>query len=363
MSWRKSRKTLSKSYLPGRIDAFARSQLRPHARLPGWYESFVVSFAFLPGKRAVDGNEPITGYSFCPAMPQKTCPPGLLPIDSAEAKKMGVITLDAIDNERYISRVELILEGPTRWRVELILRMKGRLPKQALSRKPLRVFMIMSVVTTSSINHLPNSMPPETERPLLDPLSLSIITFPHPGLRYVAKSIRRVDANLKLVAARMLELMYEHRGVGLAATQVNLPLRLFVMNATGEKGEGEEYVVINPVLSRPRGNEEEQEGCLSLPNIHGKVIRAKTIHLNAFDLKGNELNIDLTGFDARVVQHETDHLDGVIFLDRMKEGAMLEDVAEFEALCLEYQSRQRTGEIPPDEALLEDLIAWESRYC
>lgn len=196
-----------------------------------------------------------------------------------------------------------------------------------------------------------------------DPNSLSIITFPHPGLRYLAKPIRRVDTGLKQIAARMLELMYEHRGVGLAATQVNLPIRMFVMNASGEKEEGEEFVIINPVISRPRSNDEAEEGCLSLPNIHGNVVRAKTIHLNAFNLKGGEIHTDLSGFEARIVQHETDHLDGRLFIDRLKEGAVMEESGNIEALALEYQSRQRLGEIPPDEVLIERLADWEKRYC
>ncbi len=99
-----------------------------------------------------------------------------------------------------------------------------------------------------------------SDKPAFDPNSLSIITFPHPGLRYVAKPIRRVDTDLKRIAARMFELMYEHRGVGLAATQVNLPIRMFIMNPAGEHGKGAEYVVLNPVLSRPRSNEEAEEG-------------------------------------------------------------------------------------------------------
>lgn len=206
-------------------------------------------------------------------------------------------------------------------------------------------------------------MPLDDSTSEFDPNSLSIITFPHPGLRYLAKPIRRVDAGLKQIAARMLELMYEHRGVGLAATQVNLPIRMFVMNASGEKEEGEELVIINPVISRPRSNEEAEEGCLSLPNIHGNVVRAKTIHLNAFNLKGGEIKTDLSGFDARIVQHETDHLDGMLFLDRLKEGAVMEESANIEALALEFQSRQRMGEIPSDEVLIERLADWEKRYC
>ena len=93
---------------------------------------------------------------------------------------------------------------------------------------------------------------------LPDPSEIGIIHFPHPTLRVEAKPLKRVDANLKKIVARMFELMYEHRGVGLAATQVDIPIRLFVMNATGEKGEGEELAVINPVISKPKSNEEAE---------------------------------------------------------------------------------------------------------
>ena len=195
------------------------------------------------------------------------------------------------------------------------------------------------------------------------PSSLSIIPFPHPTLRYVAKPIRRVTPELRLIADRMFELMYEHRGVGLAATQVDLPIRMFVMNATGQKGEGEELVIINPVVSRPRSNEEAEEGCLSLPGIHGNVVRAKTIHVNAFDISGKEIDADISGFEARVVQHETDHLNGMLFIDRLKEGAEVELADRLEALVNDFHSLQRTESIPSDEALLAKLAHWESKFC
>ncbi len=197
----------------------------------------------------------------------------------------------------------------------------------------------------------------------LDVSSLAIITYPHPTLRYVAKPVRRVDAELKKIAEKMLELMYEHHGVGLAATQVDLPLRIFVMNSTGQRGEGTEQVIINPVVSRPRSNEEAEEGCLSLPNIHGNVIRAKTIHLNAFDLSGKEIDVDVSGFEARVIQHETDHLDGTLFIDRIKEGAAAELAPELDAMVTDFRSRQRTKAMVEDEILIERLGVWEQRYC
>lgn len=192
---------------------------------------------------------------------------------------------------------------------------------------------------------------------------LSIVLFPHPSLRRLAKPIRKVDARLKDFVSQMFDLMYEHNGVGLAATQVALPVRLFVMNPAGKRGEGEEFVFINPVISRPRGNEEAEEGCLSLPRIHGNVIRSKTIRVTAFDIAGREINQDFKGFPARIIQHETDHLDGVIFLDRLKEGAIVECGAEIEALVTEFESQQRVGGIASNDELSANLDAWESLYC
>ena len=194
-------------------------------------------------------------------------------------------------------------------------------------------------------------------------MPLKIINHPHPTLRRPSKPIRRVDAELKRIAAEMLDLMYEAHGVGLAANQVDIPLRIFVANPTGVKGEGEEWVVINPVIQLPKGSEAGEEGCLSLPGVHGTVVRPKEIHLNAYDLSGNQIDCKVEGFLARIFMHENDHLDGVLFFDRMNEQAR-EDLHEpLEELELDFRSRQRLGQIPSDEDLLKELAAWEQRYA
>lgn len=198
---------------------------------------------------------------------------------------------------------------------------------------------------------------------LPSPDELAIISYPHPTLRHKAKPVRRVDKRLKAIVERMFELMYEHKGVGLAATQVDLPLRLFVMNPKGDPNEGEARVVINPVLSKPKTPEEAEEGCLSIPQLFGNVVRSKKIRLNAFDLSGNEIDQVFSGFEARVIQHETDHLDGVLFIDRMKEGAVEEFRGELENLTSEFESQQRTGGILSDEDLTAQRAAWEAAYA
>ncbi len=99
--------------------------------------------------------------------------------------------------------------------------------------------------------------------------------------------------------------MYEHRGVGLAANQVNLPFRLFVANEMGNPDEGEELVFINPVISRGKGIDESEEGCLSIPGVNRQVKRNKSIHVNAYSLDGKEINQTVEGFLAKIIQHET----------------------------------------------------------
>src|SRR5690242_10936417 len=133
--------------------------------------------------------------------------------------------------------------------------------------------------------------------------------YPHPTLRHKSKPIKRVDAELQQVIRDMFDLMYAHRGIGLAANQVDLPLRLFVMNLEGERGKGEELIFLNPVVSHPKGTEEMEEGCLSLPELYRPVVRPKRVRVQAYGIDGREIHADVDGMFARCVQHEIDHLD------------------------------------------------------
>jgi peptide deformylase len=192
-------------------------------------------------------------------------------------------------------------------------------------------------------------------------LSLQVIHFPHPTLRHRSKPITKVDAELRKIVAEMFDLMYEHEGVGLAANQVNLPYRLFVTNVEGDPKLKElECVFINPVLSKGRGQAEAEEGCLSIPEIRAPVVRKETVHVQAYDLAGNEIEGDVEGFAARVLQHETDHLDGTLFIDRLgpaQLGAIKDKLAELE---LDFRSRRETGEMPGDEAIAAHLKELET---
>lgn len=198
---------------------------------------------------------------------------------------------------------------------------------------------------------------------LLDPATLQIVMFPHPTLRHKSKPVRRVNAELRSTVRRMFELMYEARGVGLAANQVDVPLRLFVVNLTSDSADGDELVFINPVISRPKGSDEAEEGCLSLPGLYGQVKRSKQVRVNAYDLDGREINAEIDGLLARVVQHETDHLDGVMFTDRMSTTGQLAVQAALDDFETEFQSRRNVGEILPDAEILARLLECERQYC
>ncbi|NND99600.1 MAG: peptide deformylase [Pirellulaceae bacterium] len=193
-------------------------------------------------------------------------------------------------------------------------------------------------------------------------MDLSVVQYPHPTLRFKSKPVRRVDAELRAIADRMLELMYEHNGVGLAANQVDLPIRMFVVNASGAKGEGEEMVLINPEIQRPKGNETAEEGCLSLPGVFGQVKRPKSIRLSAYDITGKAVECEVEGFLARVLQHEYDHLDGVMFFDRMTDEAKRDLEDRLEELETDFRSKQSAGAIPADDALVARLDEWLEKY-
>jgi peptide deformylase len=192
---------------------------------------------------------------------------------------------------------------------------------------------------------------------------LHLITYPHPTLRYPAKPIARVDAHLKSLVGEMFDIMYEHCGVGLAATQVNLPIRLFVANPSGEKETGPELVFINPVIQRATGSAEAEEGCLSLPGINATVKRNKSVKINAYGMDGTEINAEVDGFLARIIQHELDHLDGVLFIDRVPEQNRMQIQDELSGFESTFEMKRKAGLIGSDEKIFEELKAWESKYC
>lgn len=151
----------------------------------------------------------------------------------------------------------------------------------------------------------------------VDPAKLAIVHYPDPVLRQAAEPVPAVDETVRAVAQRMLELMREAPGVGLAAPQVGLPWRMFVANPTGEPED--DRVFINPTLHDPGTHSAaREEGCLSLPRVFGEITRPTAIAITATDEHGESFTLTSDELPARVWQHEYDHLDGVLILDRMR---------------------------------------------
>ncbi len=192
---------------------------------------------------------------------------------------------------------------------------------------------------------------------------MHIINYPHPTLRQKSLPLRRVNEELRAIVREMFDLMYEAKGIGLAANQVDLPVRLFIINLKGKADEGEEMVFINPVVSSPKGSEEAEEGCLSLPGLYGPVVRPKTVHINAYGLDGNEVSAEVSGLLARCIQHELDHLDGVMFHDRMSPSAKTNAEEDLDVFETNFDSRRSTGVIPSDEVIRQPWEHWHRKFC
>jgi peptide deformylase len=142
--------------------------------------------------------------------------------------------------------------------------------------------------------------------------SFDIRLFGDPVLRQRAAEVTDIDAKLAKLAEDMVETMYEAPGSGLAATQVGVEKRLFVYDA----GEGAR-TIINPVIVESRDEWAFDEGCLSVPGLSWEIVRPKEVHLTGYDLDGNEVSIEADEFEARVFQHEMDHLNGVLLLEHL----------------------------------------------
>jgi peptide deformylase len=142
---------------------------------------------------------------------------------------------------------------------------------------------------------------------------LTVRLYGDPVLRQVAAPVREITAEIKRIIADMTETMWHQVGIGLAAPQVGLPYRILVM----DDGKGGAQTLINPVLESRSGTIREEEGCLSLPGVFGVVERSKTVTVRAMDAEGAPVSLETTGLKARIIQHELDHLDGVLFIDRL----------------------------------------------
>lgn len=180
---------------------------------------------------------------------------------------------------------------------------------------------------------------------------MKIVKYPHPALRVEAKPILALDVEVQKAAAGMLELMYEHEGLGLAAPQVALPIRLLVMNFEGDPEKKEsEFVAINPVIVEEKGAISDREGCLSFPGLYQNVRRFKTVKVQAYNLKGELYEMVCHDLPARVWQHEIDHLNGVLFIDKMGSLGLSRSQKDLDKFIADFETAKKKGEYPPDLA-------------
>lgn len=170
--------------------------------------------------------------------------------------------------------------------------------------------------------------------------SFEVVLFPHPVLRKETEDIVAFDDDLRATVEGMFERMFASQGVGLAAPQVGLSKRIFVLNDEGDAEKPDRNLaLINPTITSFDGKKtRHEEGCLSLPGVHAEITRPERCTVRAFDLGGQEFEKEYDGFVARIIQHEYDHLQGVLLTDRMTPSDKMKNraaVQELQAAWLE----------------------------
>lgn len=158
----------------------------------------------------------------------------------------------------------------------------------------------------------------------IDGTDLYIVKYPHPALRAENAEVTKEelrDGSIAKIAKEMFMYMYEAQGVGLAAPQVGINKRLLVYNQSGDKKKWlDEIVMVNPqIVEFSEAKDVDIEGCLSFPDMDGDVERSKWIKVEAMNLKGKKIKRKFTGWEARIFQHEYDHLQGVVYIDHLSE--------------------------------------------
>ncbi len=148
-------------------------------------------------------------------------------------------------------------------------------------------------------------------------MPLEILKYPHPILAGKAAPVGELTEEIRELAAEMAEAMYANQGVGLAAPQVGRALRLVVVDLSGPEKREALMTLVNPVIVAASGEQEDEEGCLSVRNYRAVVRRAETVVVEAADLDGTPRRIEADGLFAVCLQHEIDHLDGVLFIDHI----------------------------------------------
>ncbi len=178
---------------------------------------------------------------------------------------------------------------------------------------------------------------------------MKILTYPSEVLARAARKITDFDGNLRETARQMFQTMYDSSGIGLAAPQVGLSVRLCVVN--WPQSEVGEVAMVNPEIVEQRGHQAGEEGCLSFPGIFIKVQRSSWVKIRYQDLDGNEQILELEGLAARAVQHELDHLDGLLLIDKMTTIQRMANRRALEMLRRRGEEGQPVpaGEMPLDQ--------------
>lgn len=179
---------------------------------------------------------------------------------------------------------------------------------------------------------------------------MQIVKYPHPSLRNKAEPVAALSKEIELLAGGMLELMYKHEGLGLAAPQVASNLRVLVINFAADPDKKDhEFVAINPVIvEASKAIVDDREGCLSFPDLYAKVRRAKKVRVQAYNLKGELYEMTCEDLPARVWQHEIDHLDGTLFIDKMGMVGRMNSRKALKQFEEEFFEARKNGELPPD---------------
>lgn len=171
-----------------------------------------------------------------------------------------------------------------------------------------------------------------------------LVILPDPVLRQLSKPIERVDEPLRKLADDMLATMYDAPGIGLAAIQIGAPLRMLVIDLAKEDEEPAPHVFINPqILSRSDERSVYEEGCLSIPDYYAEVERPATVRASYLDRDGRMQEIEAEGLMATCLQHEIDHLDGVLFIDHISKLKRDMVVRKFKKLAKEKAPSRMVG--------------------
>ena len=171
---------------------------------------------------------------------------------------------------------------------------------------------------------------------MVDIEKCQITHYPAEVLAKRAQPVEKIDDNIHRLVEKMIDIMLENKGVGLAGPQIGVSLRIFVVCLDGKKENAKVY--INPEIETGGQIVEEEEGCLSLPGIYGKIRRFSQCKVTATDLNGNRFTEDATGLPARAFQHEFDHLEGRMVKDRLSVAAKLRARRRLNKLKEEYEN-------------------------